>query len=96
MLMQVYLQLQEPHSTQMKALRSSLEKARELKLNNQAKDGSAGGADKSQQQMIMERYQKCATLKVSLKLHSTCDSASVTDGGGCSVMYVLLYIAAAA
>ena len=50
----------------MKALRSSLEKARELKLNNQALEGNAGGVDKSQQQMIMELYQKCATLKVCL------------------------------
>ena len=50
----------------MKALRSSLEKARELKLNNQAMEGNACGVDKSQQQMIMELYQKCATLKVRL------------------------------
>lgn len=50
----------------MKALRSSLEKARELKLNNQAREVNAGGVDKSQQQMIMELYQKCATLKVLL------------------------------
>ena len=60
----MHLQLQEPQSSQMKALRSSLEKARELKLNNQAMEGTAGGVDKSQQQMIMELYQKCATLKV--------------------------------
>lgn len=52
----------------MKALRSSLEKARELKLNSQAMEGKAGGVDKSQQQMIMELYQKCATLKVQLPL----------------------------
>ena len=64
--LQVHLQLQEPQSSQMKALRSSLEKARELKLNNQAMEGNAGGVDKSQQQMIMELYQKCATLKVCL------------------------------
>lgn len=58
----------------MKALRSSLEKAREAKLNNQAQDGGAGGVDKSQQQMIMELYQKCATLKVSsaLQVSNTC------------------------
>lgn len=62
--LQVHLQLQEPQSSQMKALRSSLEKARELKLNNQAMEGNAGGVDKSQQQMVMELYQKCATLKV--------------------------------
>ena len=59
---QVYLQLQEPHSGQMKALRSSLEKARELK--NAQSAGAAGAVDKSQQQMIMELYMKCAQLKV--------------------------------
>ena len=64
--MQVHLQLQEPQLGQMKALRSSLEKARELKLSNQSQEGNTGGVDKSQQQMIMELYQKCATLKVSL------------------------------
>lgn len=64
--LQVHLQLQEPQISQMKALRYSLEKARELKLNNQAMEGNAGGVDKSQQQMIMELYQKCATLKVGL------------------------------
>lgn len=62
----MHLQLQEPQASQMKALRSSLEKARELKLNNQAMEGNAGGVDKSQQQMVMELYQKCATLKVCL------------------------------
>ena len=64
----MHLQLQEPQNSQMKALRSSLEKARELKLNNQAMEGHTGGVDKSQQQMIMELYQKCATLKVWLAM----------------------------
>ena len=66
--MQVYLQLQEPQAGQMKALKSNLEKARELK-NAQGSGGGQGGADKGQQQMIMELYQKCAQLKVS---HSWC------------------------
>ncbi len=63
LLLQVYLQLQEPQNGQMKALKSNLEKARELK-NAQSNDGAQGGADKGQQQMIMELYQKCAQLKV--------------------------------
>lgn len=50
----------------MKALRANLEKARELK-NAQSSGGGQGSADKSQQQMIMELYQKCATLKVQSK-----------------------------
>ncbi|KAL0028605.1 hypothetical protein WJX79_005056 [Trebouxia sp. C0005] len=58
----VYLQLQEPQNGQMKALKSNLEKARELK-NAQSNGGAQGGADKGQQQMIMELYQKCAQLK---------------------------------
>ncbi|KAL0034775.1 hypothetical protein WJX77_006947 [Trebouxia sp. C0004] len=58
----VYLQLQEPQNALMKALKSNLEKARELK-NAQANGGPQGGADKGQQQMIMELYQKCAQLK---------------------------------
>lgn len=61
--LQVYLQLQEPQNGQMKALKSNLEKARELK-NAQSNGGAQGGADKGQQQMIMELYQKCAQLKV--------------------------------
>ena len=60
----MYLQLQEPQAGQMKALKSNLEKARELK-NAQGNGGAQGGADKGQQQMIMELYQKCAQLKVS-------------------------------
>ncbi len=63
LLLQVYLQLQEPQNGQMKALKSNLEKARELK-NAQSNGGAQGGADKGQQQMIMELYQKCAQLKV--------------------------------
>jgi len=63
LLLQVYLQLQEPQNGQMKALKSNLEKARELK-NAQSNGGAQEGADKGQQQMIMELYQKCAQLKV--------------------------------
>lgn len=63
LLLQVYLQLQEPQIGQMKALKSNLEKARELK-NAQSNGSAQGGADKGQQQMIMELYQKCAQLKV--------------------------------
>ncbi len=68
LLLQVYLQLQEPQNGQMKALKSNLEKARELKnaqSNGGAQGGAQGGADKGQQQMIMELYQKCAQLKVN-------------------------------
>ena len=67
LLLQVYLQLQEPQNGQMKALKSNLEKARELKnaqSNGGAQGGAQGGADKGLQQMIMELYQKCAQLKV--------------------------------
>ena len=62
-IVQVYLQLQEPQLGQMKGLRSNLEKARELK-NAQSEGAGGGGVDKSQQQMIMELYMKCAQLKV--------------------------------
>ena len=46
----------------MKALKSNLEKAREVK--NAQSAGASEAVDKSQQQRIMELYMKCAQLKV--------------------------------
>lgn len=65
--MQVFLQLQEPELSQLKGLKSSLQKARELKQSSAEGDssksfGGAGGMGKDG--LVMELYQKCALLKV--------------------------------
>ena len=67
---QVFLQLQEAELTQMKGLKASLQKARELKQSesegNEGRGfGGAGSMEKNG--LIMELYQKCALIKARAK-----------------------------